>query len=93
LYRKNFGKEAAETLKVLSDIRGDDEIIGRAIEESDEVFGLDIISYKFYNIKNGSFDIYNTKQNIKKYGYNIILENQIGKKIEYLKSKILNFKQ
>ena len=41
-----------------------------------------MISYKNFNIKNGSLDIYKTKQCIKKDGYSVVLDKIFSKRIE-----------
>lgn len=85
---QRFGKQAADCLKILSEIHGEDEIIARAIEWTHETFSLDMISYKNFNIKNGSLDIYKTKQCIKKDGYSVVLDKTFSKRIEAIENII-----
>jgi len=83
---QKFGKEAADIQRSLFDIMGGDEIIGHAL--SDHCFSLDLIFYKFIDVKNGSKDVFKMKERIKKEGYFPVIEEFIGKKVEIINNKL-----
>lgn len=83
---KEFGKEAANIQEALFDIEGADEIIGHTL--SNTHFSLDLIEYKFIDVKNGSKDVFKLRKKIKDEGYFPVIEELIGKKAGTVKDKL-----